>query len=133
VDDFAHHPTAVRETIRGIHKRFPGKRVWAILEPRSNTLRRRTFESELTESLVEADRVTIAGVYQSDAIPETDRLEPGRVVTRLLREGLKAATFNTVDEIVTHTAANAKKGDVLLVMSNGGFEGIHEKLLNKIG
>jgi UDP-N-acetylmuramate: L-alanyl-gamma-D-glutamyl-meso-diaminopimelate ligase len=132
VDDFAHHPTAVRATIRGIRKRFPGKNIWAILEPRSNTLRRRVFEAELIEALAEADRVTLGGVYHADALPEAERLETGRVVMRLLREGLKASTFATVQEIVTHTVANAKKGDILLVMSNGGFEGIHQKLLDKL-
>jgi UDP-N-acetylmuramate: L-alanyl-gamma-D-glutamyl-meso-diaminopimelate ligase len=133
VDDFAHHPTAVRETIRAVRKRFPGKRVWAILEPRSNTLRRRVFESELTDALAEADRVTLAAVYHGEGIPEAERLETGRVITRLLRDGLKASTFNTVQEIVAHIVANAKKGEVLLVMSNGGFEGIHQKLLDKLG
>jgi UDP-N-acetylmuramate: L-alanyl-gamma-D-glutamyl-meso-diaminopimelate ligase len=132
VDDFAHHPTAVRETIRAVRKRFPGKHIWAILEPRSNTLRRRVFESELTDALAMADRVTLASVFQSDAIPDNERLETGRVVMRLLREGLKASTFTTVQEIVSHTVANAKKGDVLLVMSNGGFEGIHQKLLDRL-
>jgi UDP-N-acetylmuramate: L-alanyl-gamma-D-glutamyl-meso-diaminopimelate ligase len=133
VDDFAHHPTAVRETIRGMRKRFPGKNIWVILEPRSNTLRRRAFEAELTEALAEADRVTLAAVYHGEAIPDQERLETGRVVMRLLREGLKASTFTTVQEIVSHTVANAKKGDVLLIMSNGGFEGIHQKLLDKLG
>jgi UDP-N-acetylmuramate: L-alanyl-gamma-D-glutamyl-meso-diaminopimelate ligase len=133
VDDFAHHPTAVRETIRGIRKRFPGKNIWVILEPRSNTLRRRIFEAELTESLAEADRVTLAAVYQSESIPDTERLETGRVVAGLQQNGRKALTFRTVQEIVSHTTANAKKGDVLLVMSNGGFEGIHQKLLDALG
>jgi UDP-N-acetylmuramate: L-alanyl-gamma-D-glutamyl-meso-diaminopimelate ligase len=133
MDDFAHHPTAVRETIRAVRKRFPGKQVWAILEPRSNTLRRRTFEGDLTEALAEADRVTLAAVYHGESIPEAERLEPGRVVTRLLREGLKASTFGTVQELIAHTTASAKKGDILLVMSNGGFEGIHQKLLDKLG
>ncbi len=132
VDDFAHHPTSVRATIKGVRKRFPGKKIWAILEPRSNTLRRRTFESELTDALAEADRVTLAAVYHAESIPENERLETGRVVTRLLREGLQAAAFNTVPEIVANTVANAKKGDVLLVMSNGGFEGIHQKLLDRL-
>ena len=133
IDDFAHHPTAIRETLKAVRKRFPGRKIWAIVEPRSNTLRRRVFEDELVEALEEADRVTLAGVFQSANIPEKERLEPGRIVTRLLREGVKAATFNTVSEIIPQVISQAKKGDVLVVMSNGGFDGIHEKLLAKLG
>jgi UDP-N-acetylmuramate: L-alanyl-gamma-D-glutamyl-meso-diaminopimelate ligase len=133
IDDFAHHPTAIRETLRAVHKRYPGKPVWAILEPRSNTLRRRILEAQLVDALADADRVTLAGVFQSTAIPEKDRLEPGNVVARLLREGVQASTINTVDEIVPHVASQAKKGDVIVIMSNGGFDGIHEKLLAKLG
>jgi UDP-N-acetylmuramate: L-alanyl-gamma-D-glutamyl-meso-diaminopimelate ligase len=74
----------------------------------------------------------VGAVYHGESIPEAERLETGRVVTRLLREGLMASTFNTVQEIVAHTVTNAKKGDILLVMSNGGFDGIHQKLLDKL-
>jgi len=133
IDDFAHHPTAIRETLKAVRKRFPGRQIWAIVEPRSNSLRRRVFEDELVEALEEADRVTLSGVFQGANIPDKERLEPGRIVTRLLREGVKAATFNTANEIIPQVVSQAKKGDVLVVMSNGGFDGIHENLLAKLG
>jgi UDP-N-acetylmuramate: L-alanyl-gamma-D-glutamyl-meso-diaminopimelate ligase len=132
IDDFAHHPTAIRETLKAVRRRFPGKPVWAIVEPRSNTLRRRVFEDELVDSLAGADRVTLAAVFQGSNIPEKERLEPGRVVTRLLREGVKASALNSVNEIIQQVVSQAMKGDVIVVMSNGGFDGIHEKLLAKL-
>ena len=95
IDDFAHHPSAIRETIRAVRLRYPHKRIWAIVEPRSNTLRRRGVEDDLVESLAGADRATLAGVYQSANIPERERLETSRVVTRLLRQGVNAASFPT--------------------------------------
>ncbi len=132
IDDFAHHPTAIRETIKAVRLRYPNRRIWAIVEPRSNTLRRRVIENELVESLKGADRATIAGVYQASNIPEKDRLETSRVVTRLLREGVNAATFPGANEIIPHVLTHTSRGDVIVIMSNGGFDKIHEKLLAKL-
>lgn len=129
MDDFAHHPTAIRETLRAVRLRFPGRRIWALLEPRSNTLRRRVFEKELSASFDGADQVIIAGVYRSGNIPEAERLVPECVVENLVRRGLSARYFPSAQAIVEAIAPEVRSGDVIVVMSNGGFEGIHEKLL----
>ena len=82
IDDFAHHPTAIRETLRALRAVYPDARLWAVLEPRSNTLRRKVLEAELVASLRQADRVVLAGVYQQQRIAEAERLHPEDVVAR---------------------------------------------------
>ena len=129
VDDFAHHPTAIRETIGAARSRFPGRRIWALLEPRSNTLRRNVFEQQLAEALALADRVVLAGVFKQDRIPETERMDIGHVREYIARQGRPVELGGTADEIVAQVAPQAQPGDVLLVMSNGGFDGIHDRLL----
>ena len=132
IDDFAHHPTAVRETIAGVRMSYPGRRLWAIFEPRSQTSRRRIFESEFAEALAEADRVVVAGLYQPEKIPEKERLSPETVVTeisRLCGDG-RAVTIEKADEIATHVVEKSQSGDIILVMSNGGFDKVQDKILN---
>ena len=85
IDDFAHHPTAIRETLKALRAAYPGQRLWAVLEPRSNTLRRNVFERELVESLSQADKVVLAGVFKSENIPERERMHPERIVARFSR------------------------------------------------
>lgn len=132
IDDFAHHPTAIQQTLRAARRRYAGRRVWAILEPRSNTLRRRVFEAELVGALAEADRVVIAAVYRPESIPESERLEPQRVIDGLTAQSKPALLLPTADEIVATIGPQLQKGDVVVVMSNGGFGGIHERLLEKL-
>jgi UDP-N-acetylmuramate: L-alanyl-gamma-D-glutamyl-meso-diaminopimelate ligase len=132
VDDFAHHPTAIRETIAGARGRFPGRRIWALLEPRSNTLRRNVFERQLAEALALADRVVLAGVFKQDRIPEAERMNIYHVRDYIAEQRIPVDAGGTVEEIVARVAAEAGSGDVLLVMSNGGFGGIHHKLLSAI-
>ena len=128
IDDFAHHPTAIRETLRALRSAYPGRRLWAVLEPRSNTLRRNVFERELVESLALADEVVLAGVFQSHAIPVGERLEPERVIAALLARGVPAVLCADADAIVAHSAPRMRAGDVVAILSNGGFGGIYEKL-----
>ncbi|MGA7104036.1 MAG: UDP-N-acetylmuramate--L-alanine ligase [Candidatus Deferrimicrobiaceae bacterium] len=128
VDDFAHHPTAVRETIRAIRSRHPGRPVTAVFEPRSNTSRRRIFQREFTESLSTADAVILAGVFGAERFPPEDRLNPGEVVADLRAAGREAFFIEEVDRIVDHLSADARPGDLILIMSNGGFGGIQGKL-----
>jgi UDP-N-acetylmuramate: L-alanyl-gamma-D-glutamyl-meso-diaminopimelate ligase len=128
IDDFAHHPTAIRETLRALRSAYPGRRLWAVLEPRSNTLRRNVFERELVESLALADEVVLAAVYQSDAIPPSERLEPEHVVAALLKRGVSAVLCADADAIIAHGAPQMRAGDVVAILSNGGFGGIYEKL-----
>ena len=128
IDDFAHHPTAIRETLRALRSAYPGRRLWAILEPRSNTLRRNIFEKELVESLSLADRVVLAGVFHSEKIPAPERLHPENVVAALANAGRDATLFSNADAIVTNIVPRLASGDVVAILSNGGFDGIYEKL-----
>jgi UDP-N-acetylmuramate: L-alanyl-gamma-D-glutamyl-meso-diaminopimelate ligase len=128
IDDFAHHPTAIRETLRALRAVYPRARLWAVLEPRSNTLRRKVLEQDLIESLREADRVLMAGVYQQERIPESERLHPEEVVQALNAAGTPAQLHANVDAIVAAAAHELESGDVVAILSNGGFDGIYEKL-----
>jgi UDP-N-acetylmuramate-alanine ligase len=128
IDDFAHHPTAIRETLRALRSAYPQSRLWAVLEPRSNTLRRNVFERELVDALGLADEVVLAGVFKQESIPEGERLHPEAVVRALLAQGRPAMLAANVEEIVAHVAADARAGDVVAILSNGGFDGIYEKL-----
>lgn len=128
IDDFAHHPTAIRETLRALRVAYGGRRLWAVLEPRSNTLRRNVFEKELVESLATADEVVLAGVFKSEAIPEAERMAPERVVAALRERGTPAVLCADADAIVAEVAPRMKSGDVVAILSNGGFGGIYEKL-----
>ena len=128
IEDFAHHPTAIRETLRALRSVYPRARLWAVLEPRSNTLRRKVLESDLVESLRLADRVVLAGVYQQQRIPDAERLHPEDVVRALNAEGTNAELLPDADAIVDGIAPRLKPGDVVAILSNGGFDGIYEKL-----
>jgi UDP-N-acetylmuramate: L-alanyl-gamma-D-glutamyl-meso-diaminopimelate ligase len=102
--------------------------LWAVLEPRSNTLRRNVFQHELVAALALADEVVLAGVFKQDSIPEAERLQPEAVVHELAAKGYHAVLAANVEEIVTYVAASAQAGDVVAILSNGGFDGIYEKL-----
>jgi len=128
IDDFAHHPTAIRETLRALRSAYPARRLWAVLEPRSNTLRRNVFEHELVESLALADEVVLAEVFQSEAIPAGERLDAERVITALLARGVPTVLCADADAIVAESAPRMRAGDVVAILSNGGFGGIYEKL-----
>jgi UDP-N-acetylmuramate: L-alanyl-gamma-D-glutamyl-meso-diaminopimelate ligase len=130
IDDFAHHPTAIRETLRALRASFPGKRLWAIFEPRSNTTRRAVFQEELAEALAGADQILVAAVGKLEQIPQSERLNPTRLVEVLNASEDKAAYLPDVTAIVGHVAAKALSGDVVCVLSNGGFGGIHQQLLD---
>jgi UDP-N-acetylmuramate: L-alanyl-gamma-D-glutamyl-meso-diaminopimelate ligase len=131
IDDFAHHPTAVAETIKGVKDAFMGRRIWAVFEPRSNTSRRKIFEREFARALSLADHVVVSGLHQPEKIPEHERLSVDRVVESINQSaGYKQAVLITGgDEIAAHVAAEAVTGDIILVMSNGGFDGVQDKIL----
>ena len=128
IDDFAHHPTAIAETLKALRARYPGSRVWAILEPRSNTLRRRVLQSDLARSLAQADEVVVAGVFRSEAIPENERLELRALAAEIQHNGRPARLLADADAIVQTVAPELRTGDVVAILSNGGFGGIYEKL-----
>ena len=128
IEDFAHHPTAIRETLRALRAIYPQARLWAILEPRSNTLRRKVLQSDLVDSLRLADSVLLAGVYQQQRIPEEERLLPEEVVRALNEAGTPAELCADVDAIINRIVPQVQPGDVVAILSNGGFDGIYEKL-----
>ncbi len=133
IDDFAHHPTAVRETLRAVRARYPGRRIVAVFEPRSNTSRRRVFQQEFARALSEADRVILAGVFGAEKIPEPERMSPEEVVASVRAAGRPAEHVPAVDDIVTRLSGTCREGDLILLMSNGGFGGIQEKLADALG
>jgi UDP-N-acetylmuramate: L-alanyl-gamma-D-glutamyl-meso-diaminopimelate ligase len=129
IDDFAHHPTAVRETIEAARARFPGGRLFAILEPRSYTAQRREFQEPFRDALRGADRVYLAGLFHPERYDRNTGMDPLELVEGLRASGIPADYLSEVDRIVESVASEARPGDTLLVMSNGGFGGIHGKLL----
>ena len=129
IDDFAHHPTAIRETIRALHHRYPGSRIWAVFEPRSNTTRRAIFQEELPDALKLADGVFISQIARLEQIPAEERLDPQAVMKSIAAAGRPAFYEPDAAHIIEKLVPLVKEKDVVAVFSNGGFDGIHEKLL----
>jgi UDP-N-acetylmuramate: L-alanyl-gamma-D-glutamyl-meso-diaminopimelate ligase len=134
IDDFAHHPTAVSETIAAVKDAFPGRRLWAVFEPRSNTSRRNIFEDEFAAALALGDRVIVAGIHQPEKIPDADRLSVQRLVDSIdsIRGQKHALLLDGASEIAAYLGRKAQSGDIILVMSNGGFGGVQEKILAEL-
>jgi UDP-N-acetylmuramate: L-alanyl-gamma-D-glutamyl-meso-diaminopimelate ligase len=132
VDDFAHHPTAIRATIEAARLRWPNRRLWAILEPRSNSMRRRVFQDALPQALALGDRVILGGVHRSAQLSDDQRLDPESVAASIRQLGKDAAILPSADAITDFLVAEARPGDLLLVMSNGSFDGLCEKLLKRL-
>jgi UDP-N-acetylmuramate: L-alanyl-gamma-D-glutamyl-meso-diaminopimelate ligase len=132
IDDFGHHPTAIAQTLTALRRRYPKHRLWAIFEPRSNTTRRAVFQQELPNALKIADGVFISQVARLEQIPETERLNPGGVVREIKRAGRLAFYEQDADTIVERITPMLRKNDIVTVFSNGGFDGIHEKLLARL-
>jgi len=128
IEDFAHHPTAIAGTLTALRSRYPGARLWAILEPRSNTLRRNVLQNDLAKSLALADEIVVANVFKSEAIPEAERLDLAVVAAQIQKHGRRARIVPTVEGIVQLVAPEMRPGDVVAILSNGGFGGIYEKL-----
>ena len=127
-DDFAHHPTAIAETLTGMRSAFPDRRIWAIFEPRSATSCRKVFQSEFARAFAAADRILLPAVFRS-SLPEEQRLSAEQLVADLKAAGKDARYVPQVDDIVQTVGKEAKAGDLVVVMSNGGFDNIHQKLL----
>src|SRR5918993_4053662 len=130
-DDFAHHPTAVDETLKAVKRSSPGKRIWAIFEPRSASSCRRIFQDDFARAFAGADEVVIASVFRS-SLPPGERLSEEQLVADLTAKGVHARHLPDVDTIITTVGGEARDGDLIVVMSNGGFGGIHRKLLSAI-
>jgi UDP-N-acetylmuramate: L-alanyl-gamma-D-glutamyl-meso-diaminopimelate ligase len=132
IDDFGHHPTAIKETLLALRCRYPKGRLWAIFEPRTNTTRRAVFQSELAAALGLADGVIMAPVARLDQLPVNERLDPAKVIQTIKDAGKPAFYEAGVDEIVKRVKPLASSGDAVVVFSNGGFGGIHDKLLKEL-
>jgi UDP-N-acetylmuramate: L-alanyl-gamma-D-glutamyl-meso-diaminopimelate ligase len=132
VDDFAHHPTAIDLAVDALRQKYAPKDLWVIFEPRSNTTRRNIFQKELASALARADKAIVAGVPDSSKVAEAERLSPQTLIDDVNARGTSGWFFETVDEIVEYVSEHAEEGDVVAVLSNGGFGGIHDKLLNSL-
>jgi UDP-N-acetylmuramate: L-alanyl-gamma-D-glutamyl-meso-diaminopimelate ligase len=130
-DDFAHHPTAVAETLAGLRAANPDARIWAVFEPRSASSCRRVFQEDFAKAFGGADEVLLAPVFRS-TLPEADRLSVPRLVRDLNDRGLNAREADSIDDIVTGIVREHRPGDLVVLMSNGGFGGIHQKLLRAL-
>jgi UDP-N-acetylmuramate: L-alanyl-gamma-D-glutamyl-meso-diaminopimelate ligase len=129
IDDFAHHPTAVRETIEGIRQRYPDRRLWAVFEPRSNTSRRNIHQADYVKALTHTDLVTIREPEAHDQVPANQRLNVSKIVADLKKEGVTADASPDADELVRRVAKGAEPNDLVLVMSNGAFGGFIPSLI----
>ncbi len=132
VDDFAHHPTAIRATIEAARLRWPGRRLWTILEPRSNSMRRRVFQDTLPKALALGDRVILGGVHRAGQLSEEQRLDPETITSAIRELGKDARVLPSAEAIAEFLAGEARAGDLLLVMSNGSFDALCEKLLKRL-
>ncbi len=129
VDDFGHHPTAIRETLRALRIKYPHQKIWAVFEPRTNTTRRNIFQTQLADAFADADAVVVAQIARLELLAPEDRLDPGKLMSDLKSLGKQADYLPDVDAITAHLKKSAMGGDVVVVFSNGGFGGIHTRLL----
>jgi len=132
IDDFGHHPTAIRETLRALRLKYAHDRIWAIFEPRSNTTRRNVFQTELAESFAEADGVVVSQIARLELLAPEERLNPEQLMADIKAAGKEAAYLPDADSIVAHMRTKVQPGDLVVVFSNGGFGGIHGKLLEHL-
>ncbi len=133
IDDFGHHPTAIRETLRALRIKYAKEKIWAIFEPRTNTTRRNYFQAELAAAFADADAVIVSQVARLEQLAPEERLNPEKLMLDLKAAGKNAAYLPDANAIVTQIGQQAQGGDVVVVFSNGGFDGIHGKLLARLG
>jgi UDP-N-acetylmuramate: L-alanyl-gamma-D-glutamyl-meso-diaminopimelate ligase len=133
VDDFGHHPTAIRETLSALRIKYPHQKVWAVFEPRSNTTRRNVFQKELAQAFADADAIVISQIARLEQLPSELRLDPERLMLDLKKAGKEGAYLQDVDTIIKHLGKVVQGGDVICVFSNGGFGNIHARLLDVLG
>jgi len=132
VEDFAHHPTAVRETIKAIQSKYHGRKVFSVFEPRSATSRRKVFQKDYLDAFSGSHEVLLARAYDQGKIEEDNRFSSAELAADLFAKGVSARDFANADEIVAELKSKARSGDVVLIMSNGGFDGIYSKLIQAL-
>ena len=133
IEDFAHHPTAVKETIKGIKAKYPQRKLWAVFEPRSATSRRKIFQKDYAIAFSLAEETLIAEAFDQSKLDEANRFSSAELVQDLKKTGKSANVYSKVDEIVSDLSKKTQKGDLILIMSNGGFDGIYTKLMKAMG
>jgi UDP-N-acetylmuramate: L-alanyl-gamma-D-glutamyl-meso-diaminopimelate ligase len=133
IDDFAHHPTAVQVTLQGVRQAYPQSRIWAVFEPRTATSRRAVFQQAYAEALALADRVVLADVHRKEQLAAAERFSPDVLATTLRERGTPAWFYADTAAIIAHLCREAQTNDVILIMSNGGFDNIHQRLLVALG
>jgi UDP-N-acetylmuramate: L-alanyl-gamma-D-glutamyl-meso-diaminopimelate ligase len=132
IEDFAHHPTAVRETVKGIRSKYKGRKVFGVFEPRSATSRRKVFQKDYVEAFQECDEVLLAKAFDQSKIDSENRFSSEELVDDLQARGKSAGAYDNADQIVEKLKQKAKSGDLVLIMSNGGFDNIYQKLLGAL-
>ena len=132
IDDFAHHPTAVAETLKAARARYSGRRIYALFEPRSYTAQMRAFQQAFEDALREADSIIIAGLFHPERYPHGSAIVPNEMTESLRRAGREAEFIPSPDDIVSYLVPKLKSGDVVVAMSNGAFGGVHDKLLKAL-
>jgi len=132
IDDFAHHPTAVGATLTALRARYPDRRLWVLFEPRSNTSRRRVFQTAFADAFALADRVTVAGVHRQEQLVADERFSPAELVATLTDRHVNAETIDEIDTMATLVATEATRGDVVILMSNGAFGGLGVRLIERL-
>jgi UDP-N-acetylmuramate: L-alanyl-gamma-D-glutamyl-meso-diaminopimelate ligase len=132
IDDFAHHPTAVKETLLGTRQKYPNHRIIALFEPRSFTAQRKQFQHEFTEGLLEADKIVIAGLFHPERYSKDTAIDPQEMIEEMRGRGRQADFIASPDDIVSALVPQLKSGDIVVAMSNGSFGGIHDKILNAL-
>jgi UDP-N-acetylmuramate: L-alanyl-gamma-D-glutamyl-meso-diaminopimelate ligase len=132
IDDFGHHPTAIRETLKGLRQRYAGRRLWALFEPRSNTSRRKVLQNDLVEALKQADGSVLAAINAIEKVPVELRLDPEQVARDVIAAGRECYYEPGTEAIIERLKSRTQSGDVIIVFSNGGFDGMHEKLLARL-
>jgi len=133
VEDFAHHPTAIRSTLEAARTRWPGRKIWAAVEPRSNTMRRKVFQDALPDALALADAVLFGPVNRAELLEEGERLSPEAIAESIRARGRDARAFRSSADIAEHVADHAGTGDLVLILSNGSFDGLTSKVVEKLG
>jgi len=133
IDDFAHHPTAVRETLQAARQKYRGSPITAVLEPRSYTAQLKSFQQDFVNSLALADRIIISGLFHPERYTGESGASPDEMARELREIGREASSVETAEEIVKNLAPKLKSGEVVVIMSNGAFGQIHDKLLAALG
>jgi UDP-N-acetylmuramate: L-alanyl-gamma-D-glutamyl-meso-diaminopimelate ligase len=131
-DDFAHHPTAIRTTLEGVRLAYPKSRIWGVFEPRSWSSRRNIFHADFARAFGDSDIAVLAPVFEPEKLPSEIRLDPEKLIADIEKSGTPAHYFADIERMIEFIATGARPGDKIILMSNGAFDNIHERLLQRL-